>query len=366
MDELYHYGTKRHSGRYPYGSGDNPFQHEGNFLAKIKELKDEGLSEKEIASYFDMTTREFRAERSLATNKVREANRAQIMDYISQGKGPTEISRIMGIPESTVRSLTNQQVAKKQEATKATADILQKTVDEQNYIDIGTGVAASMGITDTRLETAVQSLKDKGYETYNIYVEQAWMPGKYTTVKVLTKPGITKQEVYKNRDKIGIVNEHFEGPHSAKLDAYKPVKSISSKKVQVAYAEDGGKDKDGIIELRRGAEGLDLGESRYAQVRIAVDDSHFLKGVAVYSDDLPDGVDIRFNTGKHKADYASDLDVMKPLKGDLSNPLDAFGAAIKKGGQKGYLNIIREEGDWTTWSKSLASQVLSKTACPIS
>ena len=29
---LEHYGTKRHSGRYPWGSGDTPYQHSGDFL----------------------------------------------------------------------------------------------------------------------------------------------------------------------------------------------------------------------------------------------------------------------------------------------------------------------------------------------
>ena len=33
---LEHYGTKRHSGRYPWGSGDNPYQHSGDFLSRVK------------------------------------------------------------------------------------------------------------------------------------------------------------------------------------------------------------------------------------------------------------------------------------------------------------------------------------------
>ena len=27
-----HYGTPRHSGRYPWGSGENPYQHEDGWL----------------------------------------------------------------------------------------------------------------------------------------------------------------------------------------------------------------------------------------------------------------------------------------------------------------------------------------------
>ena len=74
----------------------------------------------------------------------------------------------------------------------------------------------------------------------------------------------------------------------------------------VRYADDVGSDgvkgieKDGVIELRRGVEDLDLNGNRYAQVRILVDGTHYLKGMAVYSDDMPDGVDVVFNTNKKK------------------------------------------------------------------
>ncbi len=46
---LMHYGMPRRSGRYPWGSGDNPYQHSGDFLSRVEELKKEGLSETEIA-----------------------------------------------------------------------------------------------------------------------------------------------------------------------------------------------------------------------------------------------------------------------------------------------------------------------------
>lgn len=359
-EELYHYGTKRHSGRYPWGSGEHPYQHEGFFVAKIKELEAQGLTEKEIATYFNLTTREFRAERSLAKNRLNEANRLQVMQYLDEGKSIADISRIMGIPWSTVKSLSEGQTTKRQEALNATIDLLKKETDKQRYIDVGSGTANTLGITDTRLDTAVQALKDEGYEVHNIHVEQAFLPNQYTTVKCLCQPGITKQEVYADRANIGVLNERFKDQNSPELFAYEPVKPISSDRVAIRYADEGGKDKDGIIELRRGAEGLDLGDSQYAQVRIAVDGTHYLKGVAVYSDDLPDGVDILFNSNKNRADAPNKHDAMKPLRGPLTNPTEAFESTVKKGGQKGYLNIVNEEGDWEVWQKSLSSQVLSK------
>lgn len=365
MGELYHYGTKYHSGRYPYGSGDNPYQHDGGFLSSIKDLQKQGLSEKEIAENFGMTIREYRAERSLAKDRVRKEQLAQMNLYFDQGLNPEQIGKKMGIPGSTVRSMLKTQVTKKAQATEATVSLLQKTVDGERYLDIGSGVAASLGITDTRLETAVQALRDKGYTVHTIFVEQQTNPGKFTTVKVLAQPGVEKGEILSNKDKIAVLNERFVDQHSPDLYQYKPVKSISGDRIAIRYADEGGKDRDGLIEIRRGAEGLDMGESRYAQVRIAVDGTHYLKGMAVYSEDLPDGVDILFNSNKTKAECKTPKDAMKTLKGDLSSPTDAFESTIKKGGQRGYLNLVNEEGDWDTWSKSIASQVLSKQTVPL-
>lgn len=44
-DELRHYGTKYHSGRYPWGSGNDPYQRTGDLLSRVETLKKEGFSE---------------------------------------------------------------------------------------------------------------------------------------------------------------------------------------------------------------------------------------------------------------------------------------------------------------------------------
>lgn len=111
---------------------------------------------------------------------------------------------------------------------------------------------------------------------------------------------------------------------------------------------------------------LDLGKSHYAQVRILVDGDHYLKGMAVYSDDLPDGVDVMFNTNKPSG--TPKMKVLKEAKADPDNP---FGAAIKANGQSMYIgedgkehlspiNKLKEEGDWDTMSRNVSSQFLSK------
>ena len=57
------------------------------------------------------------------------------------------------------------------------------------------------------MKTAVQMLINEGYTVENIYVKQATNPENSTTVKVLAAPGTTKQDIYKNMDKISILNE---------------------------------------------------------------------------------------------------------------------------------------------------------------
>ena len=39
-----HQGTTSHSGRYRYGSGENPFQHGGDLIKRVEMLKAKGLS----------------------------------------------------------------------------------------------------------------------------------------------------------------------------------------------------------------------------------------------------------------------------------------------------------------------------------
>lgn len=349
-DVLVHYGTPRHSGRYPWGSGENPYQHGGDFYNSVNKLRKDGMNDTDIAKVFDMSTTEFRKQYSIAKDEVKTERRAANAQLMEQGLNRSERARRLDVSESTLRSWENEDSIKRAEVTNATVDVLKKNVDEKKYIDVGEGVASSLGITENRLGTAVQSLVNEGYEVHNIYVDQVANPKQKTTVQVLCKPGTTKNELYEHSSEIGLINEKFDDAHGLTTRGMKPPQSISGKKVQVLTASEGGIDKDGLIELRRGAKGLDLGNSNYAQVRIAVDGTHYLKGMAVYADDLPKGIDIRFNSNKETREES-----LKKLKSDPNNP---FGSTIKD--QRGYLNIVQEQGQWQEWSKTLSSQFLSK------
>lgn len=373
-DELMHYGTPRHSGRYPWGSGENPYQSSTGLYGMAKQLKSQGMSDKEIAESFGMSTREYKSAYSNAKNEVRAANRAEALRLKDKGYSNTAIGKRMGVNESTVRSWMDEDIAERSSISKNTAKALKSAVDDKKYIDIGGGVENQMGISRTALDNAVKMLKDEGYTVHYIQTEQLGT-GHKTSIKVLAPPDTTYSEVWNHKADIEFPGFHSEDKGRTIDKIGKPV-SISSKRIKINYAEEGGKDKDGVIELRRGVDDISLGKAKYAQVRIAVDGTHYLKGMAMYRDDMPDGVDIIFNTNKAKGTPMlgeKDNSVLKPMKKDQDNP---FGATIKgerelilaqryytdKNGkrQQSAINIVNEEGDWNTWRKSLSSQMLSK------
>ena len=368
-DELYHYGTPRHSGRYPWGSGENPYQRNQSFIGYVDKLHKKGLSETEIAESIGITTSQLRARKGLAKAEIKKDDTARAIRLKEKGYSNIKIGELMGKDESYVRRLLQPSMESKSQIISNTADLLRKSLTDDQFVDIGKGVENHLGISSTKLKQSVESLQKEGYEVITVQVDQMGT-GNKTYVKVLAPPGTTYKDVVTNKEKIKIPTEHSEdgGNTYYKIE---PPRSVDSKRVKVRYAEEGGLDKDGMIELRRGVDDISLGNAKYAQVRIAVDGTHYLKGMATYSDDMPDGIDIIFNTNKH--DTGNKLDAMKKIKDDPENP---FGATIKsdselllaqrhytdKNGktQLSCLNIVNEEGNWSDWSKNLASQMLSK------
>lgn len=352
MQDIYHYGTPRHSGRYPWGSGKNP-QRNKNFLQRADELKKQGLSDKEIAEAFDMSTGQYRALRSIATNEKKKQDIRRVQELKDKGWSNVAISNELGIPESTVRNYLDPAFQLRRDKATILAEELKKQVEERTYLDVGEGVNVQLGVSEEQMKAAIALLEQEGYTYHRISVPQASDPTKKTNVVVLTKDDVSYEEVSNNKEKIS-------SPEGVKFEDYGEImktfqkpQSVDSDRIEIRYAEEGGAEKDGLIELREGVEDLDLGYNRYAQVRIAVDGTHYLKGVAVYSDDLPEGVDIRFNTSKSQD--IPKMDAMKKLSDDPENP---FTATIKD--QRGAINIVNEDEDWEKWSKNLSSQFLSK------
>lgn len=385
---LLHYGMPRRSGRYPWGSGDNPYQHSGDFLSRYNELKKQGLSETDIARAMgfvdkktDRTqTTKLRTQVSLAREERRADLVARARSLREDSLSLNEIAKEMGYSnDSSVRSLLNENSEARMNQARATAEIIKKAIDEKGMIDVGAGVERELGVSKEKLNEALYILEMEGYPTYGGRIPQATNPGKMTTLKVICPPGTEHKEIYES-DRINSLKDYTSHDDGTTFDPkWVYPKSMSSKRLTINYAEDGGEQKDGVIELRRGVDDLSLGNSHYAQVRILVDGDRYLKGMAVYADDLPDGVDIRFNTNKKKGTPMRD--VLKKTKDDPDNP---FGALIKEGindpdnGTDGYrggqsyyydkkgkkqlslINKTREEGDWGEWADRLPSQFLSK------
>ena len=399
IDELMHYGMPRRSGRYPWGSGKDPYQHCTDFLSRIKYLSDNGVSDEDIAKSMGLTKQQFETEKSFAivndmmkqgksekeiadalgttTTKVRlqktmikDGHRAVEVEIAKelrdQGYSLNQIAKQMGYKnDSSVRSLLNAESESRMKQAEKTAEFLRKQVDEKGMIDVGTGVERELGISREKLNQAIMMLELEGYQQFGGGVSQVNNPGKQTNLKVLAAPDKQWKDMYDYQN-IHSITEYHSGDDGQTFETFKYPASMDSKRLAIRYAEQGGIEKDGLVEIRRGCADLDLGGSNYAQVRIMVDGTHYIKGMAVYSDDLPAGVDVMFNT--NKGSNKSKLEVLKPIKDDPDNP---FGSLIKAGGQSYYtdkngnkqlslINKRAEEGDWGEWADKLPSQFLSK------
>lgn len=384
---LEHYGMPRRSGRYPWGSGDEPYQHSRDFLGRVEEMRKSGFTytdpktgkkytgDNAIAKSLGYSSTDFRTVYAIAkdarrTDDVATAKRLKG----KEGMNVSEIGRKMGINESSVRSLLNSDRESRMKQARDTADFLKERVDSSRHgmIDVGNGVEKELRISKEKLDQALFMLQAEGhYEVYSGRFDQVTNKGQMTTQKVLCKPGTEHKDIYQ-LDKIDTVKDYISRDDGKTFEKkFHYPESMDSKRLKIRYAEDGGVERDGLVQLRPGVPDLSLGESRYSQVRIMVDNKKYIKGMAVYGDpkDFPPGVDVIFNTNKHKD--KSKLEVLKDIKSDPDNP---FGSLIKdadqggqywytdKSGKKklGLINKRSDEGDWTEWKDALPSQFLSK------
>lgn len=370
-DELEHSGVLHLSGRYREGSGEEPYQCriDGTIRATVSHLRGTGMSDTDIAKFLGISTTVMRQRISLEKEEERARQAADTVKLKEKGYSNVAIGARMGISEGKVRDLLKYSTQLHENDIRTTADTIRAEVLKKGVIDIGRGNEVYLGISATKLKAAISLLEDEGLVSYDIYIQQVGTRNK-TTFKVLATPDISKSDILKDPSKIHLLSGYSDDGGLSLRKIEPPIK-IDPKRVQIAYAEDGGIQKDGLIELRPGVPDISLGMARYAQVRIATEGDLFMKGMAVYSDDLPPGVDIRYNTNKKRGTPFSK--VLKPFEDDSDNP---FGATIKSAkdlvlAQRYYvgadgkqhqsaLNIVNEEGDWGKWNKTLSSQFLAK------
>lgn len=362
-DEIAHYGTPRHSGRYPWGSGKKP-QRSKAFIERVSELRKQGMSDSEIAAGFNMGVRDLRNRMAISKEVYKQANIARAERLKERGLSNVAIGKELGVDEHTIRTWLSDSY--KRSATKYSnvTKILKDAVEKKTFVDLGEGVERYLGISKDALEKSEQMLTDAGYEIHTFQVPQVSNPSQKTTFKVLCPPGTDWNTARMNQDKIELPTEYTISGGQEIVAIHRP-KNINSSRVEVRFAEEGGTLRDGLIEVRPGVKELDMGMSRYAQVRIGVDGTHYIKGMAVYSDDLPTGIDVRVHSNKSKE--KGKLGALKEQ--NLNEPDNPFGASITRQndwiddkGKKheGALNIVNEEGSWGNWRKTLASQMLSK------
>ena len=382
---LKHYGRSKldgapgvGSGRYPLGSGEEQYQHRGDFVSRVKEARknNPGAKEIDIARMVGCkTTGEYRKRYSIAMNEQKNTMRKSMMAMLKDGKSQAEVARYFDIPESTLRSMIDANRMARSTAAQNLANDLKTMISEKRMIDVTNGVELELGVSRGRLENALKILEDEGYNVYKGRVPQVTNPGKQTTQVVLCDKDVPHKDIY-DYEKVQSLRDYRVREYPDGMDRLERVfeypASMDISRLKVRFRDEVGPDghtgieRDGTIEIRRGVPDLDLGSSHYAQVRILVDNDRYLKGMAYYSDDMPPGVDVIFNTNK------APMPVRDVLKKIESNPTNPFGALIKeKGGQYHYIdengverlgliNKKSDEGDWGEWSKELPSQFLSK------
>lgn len=370
-----HEGDTPHSGRYPWGSGKHPFQDEAGFLKYVGDLKEAGYSDSEIAHDLELSTSDFRDFKTIAKNTVQTNAIKSATELMDSGMSLNAVAARLEVSESTLRGWMGATGKNRQKVNDDVTSELERLLKAGYYVDIGEGSENHLGISRERLRACAKRLEDKGYKIVNFYQKQLLGKEK-TQMKIIVPESHEFAEIMANKDRV--VPPLFNIDDNGEVAKIEPPRAFPLSRIQIHYGDevwpDGstGKDKDGVIEVRRGVPGLSLGKAHYAQVRVNVDDKYYLKGMCVYADDLPDGVDIRVNSNKPIAKGVENA--LKPLKKDPENP---FGAVIKMDDELilaqrhytdpntgkrelSYLNIVAEEGTWFEWKHSIASQMLSK------
>lgn len=398
----------RGSGRFELGSGENPHQHGSyDLLDRMEMLRKDGYSEIQIATMLKIngptgepSTDQLRKLKKVLKEERQLSQLSQINKMVEAGKGWTEIGRELGISESKVRDWYKKQEKIKTNSLRVTADYLKGVVDEHKMLEVGEGAELFMqDVSYEKFKKAVKLLQEEGYELYNLDVEQVTNPGNYTKQKILCKPGTPYQDIHKLDEIYSLADESTTvkdgGTYVGKKFEYPT--SIDSKRIAVNYTHadgTGGAELDGLIEIRPGVKDLSLGDSNYSQVRILVDGTHYIKGMAIYSDRVPEGSDILINTNRKdgtplmrskeeierifEETGREPKQVLKNIKDDPDNP---FGANIKENGGQyfyddpngkfidpltgkkqslGAINKKSDENDWEEWKDTLPTQMLTK------
>ena len=182
-DYIEHYGMPRRSGRYPWGSGENPYQHAVDFIGRVEQMRKDGFSyidedgkvwtgDTGIAKSMGLTTTEFRTELSICKNERRAYNVATAKSLKEDGLGETEIARRMSerlgkdINESTVRSWLDKDSENRMNTAKEKAQYIKEQIDKKGIVEIGAGVDRQLGISPEMMKQVKYILDRDGCSSW--------------------------------------------------------------------------------------------------------------------------------------------------------------------------------------------------------
>ena len=249
-EDLVHYGMPRRSGRYPWGSGKDRYQHSGDFLSRVQELRKQNFTytdpdtgktysgDTAIAKSMGLTTTQFRTQVGLANDEQRALKVATAKGLKEKGYSTTEIGRQMGINESSVRSLLNEKSEARMQQARGIADDLKKRVDEVGMIDVGGEVNRELNISKEKMDQALEILRMEGYPTYGGRVPQVNNKSQHTTLKVLCPPGTEHKEIY-NYENIHSLKDYISRDGETLTKKFVYPESMDSNRLMIRYKEDG-------------------------------------------------------------------------------------------------------------------------------
>lgn len=248
MTDLQHIGTET-SGRYPLGSGENPFQRPKTFLDNVKKLEGSGLKGKALAEALGLTTTQLRAYKAIAKAESRAADETKAQQYKDDGLSNVKIGLEMGINESSVRALLNPSAKARNDILRNTAEMIREQISKHEVIDIGAGVNVHLDMSKEKLATAVAMLEAEGYKKK--YFKVAQLGTEFdTSHKTLVGPDFDDKADYhriaQNLDLIKQMDVYSQDAGKT-FERIKPPKSLSPDRITILYGSEGGADRDGQV-----------------------------------------------------------------------------------------------------------------------
>ena len=243
----------------------NHFQSQGFVLISIPDIREEGRTETQIANELGLTTTQLRNAITYARKEEREYNREQVAGMKEAGLSNVEIGQRLGISEGTVRNYISDNKSSKATSEQQLDNIekaLSDSLKQTGHLDVGVGVERQLGVSRTKFNAVVNQMVENGdLYIHNIQIQRLNDPTKYTIVKVLsTEPDYLK--VLKDSTNIGNLEYFSDDKALESAKRFETPQMVDLNRIKIRYQEDGGADLDGLIEIRKGTEDLDLGNSQ--------------------------------------------------------------------------------------------------------